>query len=157
MEILSYSSQDSVQVTTLFREIFKEKGWTERPSDYMDEPHLLFHLPNNGLLLVAKDNNKVIATGGLIFLSESEGLLKRFYLSKLYRGTGVAQKLLTELEKKANKIGLNKIILDVSKNNARAIRFYEKSGFIKTQVDPRKDWIESSEPETYFYFYKEVV
>lgn len=151
-----YTIQDSSHVATLFRDIFRENGWSERPSDHMDEPHLLFHLPNDGLLLLVKENEKVIGTVGLIFLSKIEGHIKRFYLYKHYRGTGVAQKLLGELEKNAKKLGLKKLILDVSKSNARAVRFYEKSGFIKTEVTPRDDWIESNEPETHYYFCKDI-
>jgi hypothetical protein len=45
MNITNYSLKDVTQVVALFRDIFKENGWTEYPSDCMDEPHILFHLP----------------------------------------------------------------------------------------------------------------
>lgn len=58
MQIVSYDIKDSQAVATFFREIFKENGWTERPSDHMNEPNLLFHLPSNGLLLLVKKMKK---------------------------------------------------------------------------------------------------
>jgi len=156
MEITPFTIKDGPQVAALFREIFKENSWSERPSDYMDEPQRLFHLSSGGMFLIVKEQGKIIGTAGIILLSKTEGLVKRFYLKKQYRGSGVAQRLLAELEKHARQIGLRKVILDVSKNNNRAVRFYEKSGFIKTTVTPREDWIESQLPEYHYYFYKSV-
>lgn len=64
--------------------------------------------------------------------------------------------MLDELILHAKKLGITKLVLDVSKNNPRAIRFYEKNGFMPTTVEPRDDWPESKEPETHMYFYLEV-
>ncbi|MBI2617548.1 GNAT family N-acetyltransferase [Candidatus Gottesmanbacteria bacterium] len=82
--------------------------------------------------------------------------MKRFYISQKYRGIGIAQKLLEELIKEAKAQGVKKIILDVSKDNPRAVRFYEKSGFTRTTVTPDERWIESFQAETYYYFYKGI-
>lgn len=154
MEIVSYDLKDSYEVTAFFREIFKEFGWEERPFDHMDKPHLLFHIPEKGLLLVAKDAGRVVGTAGVILLDKTEGLIKRFYITKTHRGTGLAQQLLGELMIKAKSFGINKLILDVSKDNSRAIRFYEKNGFLRMSVDPQDSWPESKLQETHVYFYK---
>lgn len=156
MEIVHYKKDDSKRVAKFFREIFNELGWEERESDYMDEPHRLFHLHDNGVLLLAKINKKIIGTGGIILLTPAEGLMKRFYIARDRRGTGIAQKLLHEIIKKSKLFGVKKIILDVSKKNSRAIRFYEKSGFTRMDTSPRNGWTESFTPEGYFYFYKEI-
>ncbi|MBI4004946.1 GNAT family N-acetyltransferase [Candidatus Roizmanbacteria bacterium] len=157
MEIVPYEIKDSTSVTAFFREIFDEMGWKERVSDHMDQPHLLFHLPQEGLLLLVKKDNKIIGTAGIIFLTKTDGLIKRFYIGQQYRGTGIAQLLLDELEKKAKIQGLTQLILDVSKGNTRAIRFYEKSGFSKTEVIPQEGWLESCKPETHYYFMKRLL
>ncbi|MBI2617549.1 hypothetical protein HYW55_05410 [Candidatus Gottesmanbacteria bacterium] len=67
MEIVHYDKKDSTSVAAFFREIFAELGWSERPSDYMDEPHKLFHIPHGGLLLTVKEKDRIIATAGIIF------------------------------------------------------------------------------------------
>ena len=154
MSIIPYKTKDSTPVASFFREIFRELGWEERDSDHMDKPHLLFHLPEKGVLFLVKEKEKVIGTGGFIVLNDYDGLIKRFYVAKSYRGTGIAQKLLYELIKKAKLLGLKRLILDVSKDNSRAIRFYEKNGYIKTQVAPQEGWPESFTPETHYFFYK---
>ena len=154
MEIIHYKKRDSKAVAAFFREIFKELGWEERESDYMNEPHKLFHLHDNGVILLVKIDNKLIGTAGIILLSPSEGLMKRFYINSEHRGTGVAQKLLHELIKKARLLGVKKIVFDVARDNGRAIRFYEKSGFTRMHTTPRDGWTESFTPEGFFYFYK---
>ena len=156
MEIVHYKKEDRKSVAKFFREIFNELGFEERESDYMDEPHKLFHLHDNGVFLLAKIKGKIIGTGGIILLTPAEGLMKRFYIAKDRRGTGIAQKLLHELIKRAKLLGVNKIILDVARNNSRAIRFYEKSGFTRMNTTPREGWIESFTPEGFYYFYNTI-
>lgn len=156
MEIKPYKKTDNHAVAAFYREIFNELGWTERPSDHMDQPHLLFHLPNHGVLLLVKENQRVIGTAGVIILNGDEGLIKRFYLSLNSRGSGIAKHLLEELISYARKLGVKKLILDVSKNNSRAIHFYEKSGFLHTSVEPQEDWPESKEPDTHLYMFKSL-
>jgi len=154
MKIIPYTVDDALKVAEFFREIFDEWGWDERPTDHMDEPHKLFYLPDGGLLLLVIENRNIIGTAGVIKLSKVEGLIKRFYLKKQYRGTGTAQSLLQRLIKEAQKVGLKKLVLDVSRNNIRATHFYEKEKFLPTTVEPISDWPESNLPEEHFYFYK---
>ncbi len=154
MEIIAYEKKYSSSVAVFFRKIFTELGWEERASDYMDEPHRLFHLPEKGILLLVLDKGNIIGTAGVIFHSKIEGLIKRFYIEKSYRGSGIAFLLLQKLIQKARKVGLNKLILDVNKKNLRAIRFYEKNNFLPTQVTPREGWPESFTPQEYLYFYR---
>ena len=66
--------------------------------------------------------------------SEYEILL--FYVCKNFRNKGLAKKLLINIEKNIN--FLNKIYLEVSKNNLDAIKFYKKMNF-KT-INTRKNY-----------------
>lgn len=154
LDIRPYRKLNSKPVASFFREIFAEMGWSERESDYMDEPHRLFHLPNKGLLLIVKDNGEVVGTAGVIFLNNNEGLMKRFYIKKILRGSGIAGKLLEKLIENARSKGINKLILDVRNTNGRAIRFYEKNGFQMTKVEPLEGWPESFSPDSFNYYFK---
>lgn len=156
MEIRPYRISDSKAVASFFREIFAEMGWTERESDHMDQPHLLFHLPDKGFLLLVKDQNEVIGTAGVILQSANQGLIKRFYIKKSFRGSGVAGQLLNDLITKSLSMSIKKLILDVRKTNARAICFYEKNGFKQTTVTPLESWPESHDPDMYFYYYRMI-
>ncbi len=156
MEIVEYDLEDAKDVASFFREIFEELGWKERSLDHMDEPHLLFHLPDRGTLLLVKENGNLIGTAGLILLNEEDALVKRFYIKKSYRGSGIAKNLLDELILKAKSMGVKRLVLDASKNNTRAVHFWKKNRFLLTSVEAHEDWPESSSPETHYYFYKTI-
>lgn len=156
MQITSYKTSDAKAVASFFRNVFAEMGWKERVSDHMDAPHILFHLPDHGALMLVKEHDKVVGTAGIILRTKTEGLIKRFYIEKPHRGAGIAQLLLQALIKLALSLGVTKLILDVSKNNARAVRFYEKNGFQRTSVTPQKNWPESNMPDTHYYYYMQI-
>ena len=75
------------------------------------------------------------ALAGFILISPRSGLLDQICVARTLKGSGVAEALLTE----ARRLSPTRIILDVNVLNARAIRFYEKQGFVKTGegVNPR--------------------
>jgi len=58
--------------------------------------------------------------------------IERIYVSSNYQGTGLAQKLFEHALSFAKENKLQKIWLGVWEHNPRAIRFYEKCGFVKT-------------------------
>ncbi len=66
--------------------------------------------------------------------SEYEILL--IYVSKNFRKKGLGTKLLKKIEE--NKNSLNRIYLEVSKNNLEGIAFYKKMGF--KQIHTRKEY-----------------
>lgn len=53
---------------------------------------------------------------------------------KKYWGNGYGTQVIQSLIKKAKKLHIGKIYLEVRPNNRRAIRAYEKSGFVKKNV-----------------------
>ena len=56
MKIVHYKFKDSGGVSSFFREIFKELGWEERPTDHMTKPHLLF--PFTGAWITSSSKRK---------------------------------------------------------------------------------------------------
>lgn len=60
-----------------------------------------------------------------------KGILFRMYVSKEFRGKGIAKKLIEEVVKRAKKLnGIEQINLTVIANNATAKALYQKIGFI---------------------------
>jgi putative acetyltransferase len=57
--------------------------------------------------------------------------LKRMYVKPSYRGRGLAQAVLGELEAWAREEGARAMILETGKNQSEAIRLYEKSGYLR--------------------------
>ena len=55
--------------------------------------------------------------------------LQRFYVDREAHGTGVAMKLMTEVQRVARRAGAEHLWLGVWERNARALAFYRKAGF----------------------------
>ena len=116
------------------------KSWHEAYPGLVDQGYLdaftlekcekiAFNCPDN--LIVAKDNGRVIGFVGFGDRGEEApdtGEIFALYVLADYHGKGVAQQLM--------KAGLDqlkhypKVCLWVLKENKRAIRFYQKSGFV---------------------------
>ena len=55
--------------------------------------------------------------------------IKRMYTSPGSRGTGIATKILTELEVWATELSYERCVLETGKRQPEAIRLYTKSGY----------------------------
>ena len=82
-------------------------------------------------LIVLKDERIV----GALVVNPDSGYLDQIVVATDCQGGGVADVLLSE----ARRLSPGGLALHVNQDNARAIRFYEKHGFIKTgeDVNPR--------------------
>ena len=97
--------------------------------EFFDSPRKLFPF-----IEVAEWKNKII--GFIIGIQSHKDAFTiiTIDIKKEFRGKQIAQTLLNHLEKFYNEIGLKYGILQVSKKNKRAIKFYEKNQykFIRT-------------------------
>ena len=85
----------------------------------INNPEIIFNL--------AKDNDKIV--GILTAISQSKTyFLKRLYILPGMQGKGIGDKLLNDF---INSNDIDKLILEVALDNLKAIKFYEKQGFIK--------------------------
>lgn len=90
-------------------------------------------------LLVAENNGKVIGMCSVqTLISTAEGgpvgLLEDMIIAKGYRGKGVGELLLTEMEKWSADHGLLRLQLLADKNNLPALQFYEKCFWESTSL-----------------------
>lgn len=53
------------------------------------------------------------------------------YVSSEYRGFGIADKILDEIEKRVLKTGISKIVQETGIKQTEAIRFYLRKGYIR--------------------------
>ena len=63
---------------------------------------------------------------------EDSLFLSKLYLEEECRGRGVGQRALAQVCAIAKRLALPRVWLTVNKGNARAIRAYEKFGFVRT-------------------------
>lgn len=158
MKIVPFIKDDQKAAAAFMDMIWDEmgqidKGWKKKPKDHFSDLDKFFHIPTEGFLLLMKDDNKIIGTGGCVQINPSDALLKRFYIDKNYRGTGVASELFIAILQSAKTFHASRIVIDVSKNNARALRFYEKCGFKPYNPEANAMWPESSRPDTFNYYF----
>jgi len=161
MDIVKFSKKDQKETSKFMDKIWDEmgeidEGWKKKPKDGFSHLDKFFHMPTEGFLLLIKDKGKIIGTGGCVKLNSTDALLKRFYIDKTYRGTGIAGDLLTAIVSATKELELSRIVIDVSKDNVRAIRFYEKNGFVKYDQSPDEKWRESKFPDVFDYFFLSI-
>ena len=79
--------------------------------------------------VVVYENEKPVGCGAIRNFGSDRMEVKRMYTLPEMRGKGIAQMVLTELEKWAADLGYKKCILETGKRQPEAIRLYEKSGY----------------------------
>jgi ribosomal protein S18 acetylase RimI-like enzyme len=63
-------------------------------------------------------------------VSENEYYLSNIAVYPEFRALGLGTKLFSEIKRESEKTGVNKIVLDIETNNKRAVKLYERLGYI---------------------------
>lgn len=114
--------------------------WQEKNRENIRTGFLLFR--KLGISLISKYSV-------LLKFNQTVGRLNKadYYISNIaiyprYRGLGLGKRIMIQAEKNAKKMGAKNMVLDVEKDNLKAIGFYEKQGYkiIKNfQISLQKD------------------
>lgn len=86
-------------------------------------------LPSADVFLVARDDGEPVGCGAVRLLDAGTAEVKRMYASPSVRGTGVAWRLLQQLETFARERGAERLVLETGPRQLDAIALYERSGF----------------------------
>ena len=154
--ITDFAPADEAAALAFCRQIFHEEGW---PTEFMDPTIAAgFDRPRDCFLL-AKRHGAIVGCGALKELSPDEALMTRFFVASSHRGSGLATRLFEALFERARALGYTTVVLDVNRESARAIRFYEKQGMEEFIPAPHPRWLESAPEERQYarYFRKRVV
>lgn len=92
---------------------------------------------NKGDFWVAIEKNQVVGTIALCNYEKNRGYLKRFYVQKNYRGSGVADSLFFTCIKFARKNKYKEIYLGTLENMLAANKYYIKKGFKRIEHLPQ--------------------
>ena len=94
--------------------------------------------------IVAYDNQMPVACGAFKPFDEHSVEVKRMYVVEEKRRQGLAEGVLTELEKWASELGYKILVLETGKKQPEAIRLYTKSGYQVTENYGQYKGVENS-------------
>ena len=100
---------------------FDVVGALAEPPDALTSP--------NGVFALAVDGGEVVACGGIVFLDEQTGEIKRMWVRASHRGRGLAGRLLGWLEAQIRTSGRTRVVLDTNGVLAAAIAMYGRFGY----------------------------
>lgn len=114
---------------------------------------------NTGILLFKKVGFKLLKKlVPLLKFNSSVGQVNKgdYYISNIaiyseFRGKGLGRELIKKVEEDAKRKYSKKVVLDVEKENIRAIKFYTELGYIKA-----KEFTVYLEKEKVLYFYRMI-
>ncbi|MEX2489173.1 MAG: GNAT family N-acetyltransferase, partial [Pseudomonadales bacterium] len=95
---------------------------------------------------LSQDLERGVSIDRLILNSELQGFaaygryddtldfkLHKLYVMKSFHGQGLGSTLLAHVEKKCANKGAQRLVLNVNKNNDKAIRAYQRNGYVKLE------------------------
>jgi ribosomal protein S18 acetylase RimI-like enzyme len=94
---------------------------------------------SNYVMLVAELGGIVVGYADYYVLPSiwekwNEATINYLFVHKDYQGKGIGSKLLEEVVKRADKVGIAELHVATEKGNERAISLYTKHGFLKEHV-----------------------
>ena len=93
----------------------------------------------NYMILVAELDRKIVGFIDYYVLPSvwekwNEATINYLFIHKDYQGRGIGSKLLKEVIKQTDKMGIMELHVGTEKENKRAIRLYKKHGFLKEHL-----------------------
>lgn len=127
---------DNPFLAKMIRRVFEEhdapKFGTVYSDPTTDDLYSLFQTPES-VLWVADHNGIAVGCCGIFptpGLQNNYAELVKFYLAKEYRGSGIGMKLMNLSINSAKEFGYTHLYLESLPHYAKALRIYEKSGFV---------------------------
>jgi GNAT superfamily N-acetyltransferase len=153
--IADFAPADEEAILAFCRQIFHEESW---PTEFLDPAIAAGFDQPRDLFLLAKLHRVIIGCGALKELARDDALMTRLFVASSHRGSGLTTRLFDALFERARMLGYTTIVLDVNRESARAIRFYEKQGMEEFIPVPHPRWLESAPEERQYarYFRKRV-
>lgn len=90
---------------------------------------------NNGYFIVIEENNRIIASMGILRHSEETCELRKMYSIPAARGRGLGRYLLELALVRARELGYRRMVLETASPLKEAIALYRKYGFTEYQPD----------------------
>lgn len=80
-------------------------------------------------VVVAYDAETPVGCGAIKLFNDSAAEVKRMYVPPIFRGKGIATRILAELENWAKELGYQSCVLETGKQQPEAIALYKSCGY----------------------------
>ena len=98
--------------------------------------HDIFSEAKRNAFWVVESEAQIVGMFGIESRDAESTELRRMYLNREYRGSGIAQRMLQCAEARARKLGFATMVLSTAEVQTAAIAFYRKMGYrlVRTEV-----------------------
>src|SRR5262249_42687690 len=164
-----YRPSDYDQVAALWSRINRElapSGMEELFEQYIATTigGELAHLPEvfserkRNAFWVVESQDSIVGCFGIECRSETNTELRRMYLDRSYRGSGVSNRMLDVAEERARALGFAKMLASTAEIQRAADQFYRRNGYRQVRVDVAQTMTtkQAGGGLTRFYFEKEL-
>lgn len=154
--IREYADEYKSEIINLILDI--QQNEFNIPITRADQPDLEnipeFYQVNNGNFWIALDHGHVVGSVGMIDIGNQQGVLRKMFVKKAYRGNRkIAKILLQTLIDWSNRRNINEIFLGTTEKFLAAHRFYEKFGFVQIAKEQLPATFPVMKVDTRFYKY----
>lgn len=133
---------DIPELVELLNSLFEQEAEFEPNSETQSKALSKIILdPKIGIILIAKDDDKILGMVNLLFtestaLGSKVALLEDMVVLSSSRGEGIGSQLIDYAISEAKKTGCKRITLLTDIENTKAQSFYQKKGFVKSKMTP---------------------
>lgn len=143
--IIEYSNEYEERTKKLYTDVLIEEFEFELFRDEILQEDLNYYMQDGGKLwLAVDDNDNVVATMAIDKKSIDTVDLRKVYMHKDYRGTGLASTMFDNAMEFCKENNYKRVLLGTYQRLGRAISFYIKKGF-KEYFDENKEITELGE------------
>ena len=142
MKLTKAIHSDISELIALLKSLFEqEEEFEPNPEAQRKALSKIILDPKIGIILVAKDDEKILGMINLLFTESSAlgskvAILEDMVVLSKSRSEGVGSKLMDYAISEAKKEGCKRITLLTDIKNTKAQSFYQKKGFVKSKMTP---------------------
>ena len=142
MKLIKATHSDISELVELLSSLFEQEAEFEPNSEIQSKALSKIILdPKIGIILIAKDDDKILGMVNLLFTESTAlgckvALLEDMVVLSSSRGEGIGSQLIDYAISEAKKAGCKRITLLTDIENTKAQSFYQKKGFVKSKMTP---------------------
>lgn len=142
MKFIKAIHSDISELVELLKTLFEqEEEFEPNPEAQRKALSKIILDPRIGIILVAKDDEKILGMINLLFTESTAfgskvAILEDMVIQPTSRGNGIGSQLIDYAISEAKKEGCKRITLLTDVENTKAQSFYQKKGFVKSKMAP---------------------